>query len=430
MKARRVLGAGVAVSLLTFGLYGVAAGSDQSDDGRDEQPAVVDLTALKDPAAPAERPSDEDLAVSDAVTEVAEQVAQLDESDDSGFGTIHTDHEKGALTVYWSGEPPQELLDLAEKSPRGIAVTIEQSSYSRAELSRGAAAIAKGGLYQRLDIMFVNPEVDSGITIGTGRTEPFTDDELTLVREVSKVNAIKVEYNVPPAVGYVRTDDNAPWKGGGRLRVRRSNNTTGLCTVGFPVIVGGTGRLLSAGHCDPETNDIYRDGAGNNIAPAGAAAYRPGIDSLLIDPTASPATIARVYDGGYNTNSKLTVKNYASNWPGDPVCGSGATSGTLCGSVYDDSVDINAFGTVVNVIYARGPAGVPLGATGDSGAPFYKYVAGGVQARGIEVGPVQTEPSWNCQGNPDQGPVSCSRFISYVPMSTILNRWNAALEVG
>ncbi|WP_345529368.1 S1 family peptidase [Nocardioides endophyticus] len=412
--------------LLTLGLYGVAVGSDDAP----QEPAVVDRSAEQNPEAAADRPSDEYLALSDAVTEVAEEIARVDESDESGFGTIHTDHQKGAVTVFWSGKPPQALLDLADKKPNGITVSIESSSYSRAELNRGADAIEKAGLYKKLELMFVDPDVESGLTIGTGRKEPFTEDDLALVREISKIDAIKVEYNVPPVEGYSRTNDAAPWKGGGRLRLRTPSDAVHVCTTGFPVILGGTGRLLTAGHCDPQTNDIYRDGNGDNIAPAGAAAYRPGIDSLLIDPAASPATTSQVFDGGYNTNSKLTVKNYASNWVGDPVCGSGATSGTLCGTVYDDSVNINAFGSTVNVIYARAPAGGLLGATGDSGAPFYKYVAGGVQARGIELGPVQTEPSSNCSGNPDIGVVSCSRFISYVPMSTILNRWGATLEVG
>jgi hypothetical protein len=198
MTARGAIGAGVAVSLLTFGIYGIAVGSD----GPGEEPAAVNWSAPKDPEASAERPSEEELAVSDAVTDVAEQVARLDERDESGFGTIHTDHEKGALTVYWSGEPPQTLLDLAEKRPQGITISIERSSYSRAELDRGADAIEKAGLYKKLDIMFVDPDVESGITIGTGRKEPFTEDELTLVREVSKINAITVEYDIPPVVGY------------------------------------------------------------------------------------------------------------------------------------------------------------------------------------------------------------------------------------
>jgi hypothetical protein len=216
MKARRLITAGAAASLLTLGLYGVAVGSDDSP----QEPAVVDRSAEQNPEAAAERPSDEDLARSDAVTDVAEEISLLDESDESGFGTIHTDHDKGSVTVFWSGKPPQALLDLAEKQPNGITVSIESSSYSRAELNRGADAIDKAGLYKKLDLMFVDPDVESGLTIGTGRKEPFTEDELALVREASKIDAIKVEYNIPPVVGFSRTNDAGPWKGGGRLRLR------------------------------------------------------------------------------------------------------------------------------------------------------------------------------------------------------------------
>lgn len=147
------------------------------------------------------------MAVSDALTDVAEQTARLDESDGSGFRTIHTDHERGALTVYWSGEPPPALLDLARRQPGGIKISVERSSYSRAELDRGAEAIARVGLYERFDIMFVDPDVESGITIGTGRSEGFTEDDITLIREISKVNPINVEYDMPNVFDFVSTDD-------------------------------------------------------------------------------------------------------------------------------------------------------------------------------------------------------------------------------
>ncbi len=205
MVARRLIGAGAAASLLTLGIYGVAVGNDDAP----QTPTVIDRTAEQEPTASAERPSDADVARSDAVTDVAETISRLDERDESGFGTIHTDHDKGAVTVFWSGEPPQALVDLAETKPRGIAISIEQASYSRAELERGSKAIERAGLYDRFDLMFVDPDVGSGITLGTSRKDPFTVAELDLIREVSKVDTIKVEYEVPPVVGYSRINGSS-----------------------------------------------------------------------------------------------------------------------------------------------------------------------------------------------------------------------------
>ena len=63
---------------------------------------------------------------------------------------------------------------------------------------------------------------------------------------------------------------------------------------------------------------------------------------------------------------------------------------------------------------------------------IFKKLTDGSQARGVLLGP---DPAYgqtqNCgNANPDVGTIFCSRYINYVPISTILNTWGATLKVG
>jgi hypothetical protein len=65
---------------------------------------------------------------------------------------------------------------------------------------------------------------------------------------------------------------------------------------------------------------------------------------------------------------------------------------------------------------------------------MYKILSNGVQARGILLGPdVDYSETSKCGTvNPDANAAdyTCSSFVNYVPISTILNTWGATLEVG
>jgi len=80
----------------------------------------------------------------------------------------------------------------------------------------------------------------------------------------------------------------------------------------------------------------------------------------------------------------------------------------------------------VNVIQVKG-TGSYMGGAGDSGGPMFKKLSNGVQARGILLGPDPDYPeSYSCPGVASR----CSRYINYVPISTILNTWGVSLETG
>ncbi|CAB4942624.1 MAG: hypothetical protein F2842_04870 [Actinobacteria bacterium] len=199
---------------------------------------------------------------------------------------------------------------------------------------------------------------------------------------------------------------------------------------------GPYGRLLTANHCDATANGAVKDGAGQTIASGGTSVSEvPALDSLLVDPSSSPATTPVVYYGAYNTSSTKTVKSWASNWPGDPVCSGGASLGTRCGTVYDDNDHVYINGYIVPVIQAAASSGAIAG-QGDSGGPVTKLVTGGVQARGIVLGndPNYVDFTGSACGsvNPDAvaSDFICSQHFSFVPISLILNSWGVSLETG
>jgi hypothetical protein len=141
-----------------------------------------------------------------------------------------------------------------------------------------------------------------------------------------------------------------------------------------------------------------------------------------------------MYTGNWSSSSYQTVKNWSSNWVGDSVCLSGATSGQRCGTVTNDSVTWVFGGHNINTILVAGTKGTVLAASGDSGGPAYSQLSNGVQARGI-ISTVYSGSTYytDCSTfslNPDIMSPTCSRYILYVPISTLLNSWNLSLEVG
>jgi hypothetical protein len=422
MKRRVVL---VALSILTVAILILADGFvalvAQAVD-------PVASTAQPGPASPglsASSPTD------DVIPPVAERIFDLGK--DGGFAGQRTDYKNRAITVFWKGTAPTDVHDYVASRPFGVNVTlVEGAKYSRAEGNAARTRIWNASIATEIGIVSISVKGDgSGLVTGITQATQLSDAKTRELKSTAGIEEIQVDLgrSQPKAFVASRTNDAPPWKGGARMILGGAE----LCSTGFAVLVGSYGRLVSARHCDTTANLAITDGAGQSIAPGGSSVAGIGdIDSLLIDPSASPATTPKVYSGAYNSTTLKTVKNWYSNWPGDPVCASGASTGTHCGTIYDDSQNINFNGYVVNVIQASAPSGSIMAGQGDSGGPVYKTVTGGVQARGIVLGPDTDFAQTTSCGtvNPDAAPIVCSRYLNYVPISTILNTWGVTLEVG
>ena len=399
----------------------------------DSTPPPEPVNRIEGQAAPGPLPAGltEDSPAEDAIPPVAERLFEL--GADTGFVSQHTDYEARAIAVVWQGEAPPAVQEYAQARPFGVTITLTSGAkYSRSQGDRARAHLLEDPIAREVGIVSASVNADgSGITLGITR-ERITDDALALLAQAAGLDErdITVNVGVPEVGGYAsRQNDSSPWKGG----ITTIHVGSSYCSSGFAVLSGSAGRLLGARHCDPGANAAVTDGAGQTIASGGSSVSGlASVDSLLIDPSASPATTPKVYTGSYSSSTTATVKSWYSNWPGDPVCASGAARGTHCGSVYDDNDTYYIGGTYVGVIQASAPSGSIMAGHGDSGGPVYKTVTGGVQARGIVLGPdPDYSETYSCGSvAPWAAGTSCSRYLNYVPISTILNSWGVSLEVG
>ncbi|MFG2292674.1 hypothetical protein [Streptomyces sp. NPDC048603] len=369
----------------------------------------------------------------DVIPVVAERLHELGAA--RGFARQETDYPGRAVTVLWKGTPPADVTAYADSRPYGVKVTIRSGAkYSRAEAEAARTRLLNHPAAARLGITWSELNADgSGVTVGVAARIRAAVDPVPELRTAARIPDVALKLGVERVAGdalFSRGNDSPPWKGG----IRTAHGGS-LCSTGFAVLAGSTGKLISASHCDRSGNLAVRDGAGQTIAPGGTSvATIDSIDSMLIDPSSSPATTPSIFRGGHSSTSTSLVKGWYSNWPGDPVCSSGASTGEHCGTVYDDSdVYVDENGVRVGVIQVAAPAGQIMGGQGDSGGPMFKKVTGGVQARGILISADITAGSMTTSCGsvaPDASGILCSRWVNYVPISTILNTWGVQLEVG
>ncbi|MER5932092.1 hypothetical protein [Streptomyces sp. NPDC002054] len=369
----------------------------------------------------------------DVIPVVAERLYELGAA--RGFARQETDYRGRAITVLWKGTPPADVTAYADSRPYGVTVTVRTGAkYSRAEAEAARTRLLNHPAATHLGITWSELNADgSGVTVGVATRTRTAVDPLPELRNAARIPDVALKLGVERVAGDAllsRGNDAPPWKGG-----IRTVHGGSLCSTGFAVLAGSTGKLLSASHCDRSGNLAVRDGAGQTIAPGGTSvATIDSIDSMLIDPSTSPATTPRIFRGSHSSTSTSLVKSWYSNWPGDPVCSSGASTGEHCGTVYDDSdVYVDENGVRVGVVQVAAPAGKIMGGQGDSGGPMFKTVSGGVQARGILISAdITAGPMTSSCGSvaPDASGIKCSRWVNYVPISTILNTWGVSLETG
>jgi hypothetical protein len=369
----------------------------------------------------------------EAISKVADSIAA---QTDGNFVDIHTDAINNLITVYWAGNPPRSVVEFGISRPLGVTVKFDTSSkISRLEADLRIGKLIEYGNQNGWEIQTVMPTIENdSIEIVVGPKSKLTDDHLVKIQDLSALTNVTikrsgVESNELLLAG--RLNDSAPFKGGART-LQGSQG----CTTGFAVLSGTSGRLLSSRHCDPSSNAAITNGNSSVVITTGGTGVsgKASLDSQLIDPSASPATIARIYTGNWSSSNYQTVKNWYSNWVGDSVCLSGATSGQRCGRVTNDSVTWVHGDYNINTILVTGTSGAILAASGDSGGPAYSQLSNGVQARGIISAVYSGSPHYtDCSDfalNPDIALPICSRYVLYVPISTLLNAWNLSLEVG
>ncbi|MFZ2503430.1 MAG: hypothetical protein WAW88_12230 [Nocardioides sp.] len=392
----------------------LAAPSSAEPGGQEPRP-------LEDPA----------LVAMDQVRVVAEPLANL--YDQEGFGRVALDFDTREVRVAWRGTPPDQVAAAEGVNADGVRVVVESAPFSDRELtSKATALIDLGRLPGGVPVQVVTKRPDL-----TGLVAEITGADLKAAGTIQEVaDGLTKTVGVPVDVRLgqeltpqTRRNDSAPWQGGGQLRFPGNG---AFCTSGFAVLTsGGAGRLLTAGHCNPAAGSRVNDGAGDQIAAAGTSQFAGNYDSLLIDPSASPATIGKVFGGPWDAGTghnryQFHVGGAAPPSVGDTVCVSGANSGEHCNrEIVDTGVTLNCYGHTCTGFIYRGPGVTTVG--GDSGAPVYVMRSDGrIGARGIHSGGLNTVTCPTDTAVDPDG--NCSSRSFAIGIHQLTDRWNVIVE--
>jgi hypothetical protein len=124
------------------------------------------------------------LARADRLRKVADRIAL---SNDAGYGKTALDLDAGTLTVFWHGEPPQWVQNIAANPGEGITVEIVQAGYSEDQLLAAARLIFRSSGDLGVQVVQVSMMEDlSGVTVSvTEETiRPGLADEIARIADI------------------------------------------------------------------------------------------------------------------------------------------------------------------------------------------------------------------------------------------------------
>ncbi|MEV6332656.1 hypothetical protein [Streptomyces sp. NPDC051909] len=359
----------------------------------------------------------------------AAEIEKAAASAPDGLAGIVAAPEKRELIVYWQGAVPAGVQSVISSQDDTVPVRVEPAKYSLKQLSSEADRLSKTPAFGE-----VAPRVDgSGIEVRwakdtTAAQKSAADATLKTARVDVRVNTTAGDTAPEPLNGFCgpngdyggpsicRLDDAAPYYGGSR----------GMgCTNGFAIAWGGYTRMLTAGHCY-NNGDEVRDPGSDFMG--WAFNDMPTRDIMMVD----ARSFGRMWDGPYDTTDSTkpvagASRSYVGNW----ICTSGARSGSRC--------NIQVWGTGIYISTALGRWGPVVKADhaeqqnaagkGDSGGPVYSLTGDGsaVIAKGtIVAGDYYAEAP--CTGVPTgvDGRFCSWRFY-YADIAESLNYYGASI---
>lgn len=398
-SGRRVLIRAAAVLLLVSPALSWATAASADDGEKSPNPAFDPQSVDHiDPAIRAEML--EQAKLQPAVNALYEASLQ-----DPDTGLAGVAYEGAGLTLYYSGTlPPKMSAAVAEARAYG-SVKVEPAAYSFAKLQSNSDKITSAAVKAGSDIQAVHLAYNgSGLTVerlstGAAATMAGKRARLGLAAAVPAQQIVKgAQVDVPVTIttgsttiepASTRTDDFAPWNGGGRWESWRNGAARAACTTGFGTKNNAGERfVLTAAHCGTPP-DYARQGLGGTLEYMGPF-YQQSVayDLAIIRANGS----ALIFDGGTSTSTTKNVAGWAYWASNQLVCQSGVTSGTVCGIRQQNSTDVvmgccDSDGdqgyTIRGLIRSPRDGGGVAVRGGDSGGPVFTISGTNVIAKGI-----------------------------------------------
>jgi hypothetical protein len=350
-----------------------------------------------------------------------------------GWTGISVEPEAGELRLYWNGELPAAVGKAVDAERRRVPVMVVKAPYSeRALLAAG------DGLLRERTVTGVAPA-----PTGTGLVVSVSGDEES-ARALPAVRAATVPLTFStfehPVLAADRQHDTSPYRGGAFYHWPVDATHVGLCTTGFPLLIGaGDVRMLSAGHCG-EDGKTVRAGNGSGATPVmGTMSGTDRThDTLLID---TPSA-ASVYFGPYASFTSKPTRPAIGNYVDTLVCTTGAMTGQHCAirvTLVDKTIKVadedGAEYLITELVQAEHDTKQAAIGQGDSGGPVvaqdswaypgdgsfvFVYPEGTITAE--DLGPGMSVP---CAS---QYPTACSWRMYYADITKSLTRYGATIR--
>lgn len=398
---------GTAVVLAVAGTPG-AASAQPSPDAAGKAAVSRAWTELDTTAVPAGFASwAEVMTMQQRLNAAATRIQQAAKSGaTSGYASVVAAPENRALVVYWQGQVPASVQRVIAAQSRSVPIRVIPARYNEAQLTAEVQRLGRDPAYAE-----VAPMVDgSGIRVkqAAGRN----------ARIAATSSSVKVFPDGATTAGngilFTRQNDFSPYWGGAR---------TQNCTTGWAIWWAGVSRILSAGHCGNNGQNIF-DGGGDFMG----AVFNDNDtrDTHMIDVRG----LGRVWDGPWTeTSFTKAVRGATFSNVGNWLCTSGSRSGVRCNiRVVANNA---AWGSRFPMVYADRQDFTSAAGQGDSGGPVFELPFpddGRVIAKGTITGGV-SGTFVPCTGEVWPGRICSWRFV-YADVTQSLAFYGASIVTG
>lgn len=321
----------------------------------------------------------------------------------SGYASTVAAPENRELVVYWRGQVPASVQGVIAEQSKDVPVRVIPARYSEAQMIAEVKRLGSDPAYAE-----VSPMHDgSGI-----RVRQVAGRSARISTQSSSV-AVHPDGAATGGAGvlFSRQNDFSPYWGGAR---------TQGCTTGWAIWWNGNSRILSAGHCGNNGNNIF-DGGGDFMGPV--INDNDARDTHMIDVRGH----GRVWDGPWTEQSfTKAVRGATFSNVGNWVCTSGSRSGIICNIRV--IANNSSWGGVFPMVYADHQAFLAGAGQGDSGGPVFELPFpddGRVFAKGTITGGVNGT-FVPCTGEVWPGRICSWRFV-YADVTQSLAFYGASI---
>lgn len=367
-----------------------------------------------------------------------------------GYGPVEWIPETKQALLWWNGDVPTDVTRqvAATSAASGVKINLSPMKYSGLQLSATAKTLADK-LMSTTDVSSATALYDgSGIEIAlTAPRAGLSKDASTTSDQLGALLSFPVTYVVsgPVATSQDRSNQNAPYAGGGRIQNFEGQG----CTSGFSVMIGNPAEdvpaddgMMFAHHCGgygpgvwgTEYDFFFGFKSSQYVASNVDVAVMTNDEVKSGYPSNMNLYYPMMYLGTNNAADRWVVVDGQAPVIGADWCVSGGYSGTFC---YNNIEQVNVYVNYQNggpnsvgpLVETQNTANLRPVGQGDSGGPGFNFESpdtNGVYATGIISG--MRNASSNCSGIQQQGR-QCSDIALISPIYPAMSQVNRGLRL-